>query len=631
MTLFSFLKLLRPILIGVFLISAPQAQAQQTGAKEGVAELFKSANDEFLSPDEAFKVSAQPTGPNAVEVTWQIAEGYYLYKKRMSFSTDTLGVQLGEASFPKGQIKNDEYFGEMEIFHQRVTASLPVSRTADGISKVALTVKYQGCAEAGLCYNPLTKVIEVELPAVPGAGQLDGKTSSTQSTSSQPGSGKVSEQDRLADLIRSGNLVAVLGSFFGIGLLLAFTPCVLPMIPILSGIIVGQSEKVTPLRGFSLAFAYVQGMALTYATAAVAFVLIFKQAPQAFFQKPWIIASFAGLFAILALAMFGNFTLQLPGALQTRLTDVSNKQKGGTYIGTFIMGALSALIVTACVAPALIAALSVISQTGQIVRGAAALYAMGLGMGTPLLLVGASAGSLLPRAGAWMDTVKSLFGVMFLGVAIYLLSTLLPAGLTMTLWATLAIVTGYWLFALQLRAGQAAPAVLRGSGLVILIYGVLLLVGAVSGRTDPLQPLQGLADNTSNNANAGTAAHSPALPFKRIQSVAELDTALAEAKTAGRTVMLDFYADWCVSCKEMEKYTFTQATVQSALSNSTLLQIDVTANNADDQALLKRFGIFGPPTIAFFVDGTERRDYRVVGYMAADKFAPHISAAFGKT
>ena len=626
MTPISFLKRLLPILFFALLVSAPPVQAQQTGAKEGVAELFKSANDEFLPPDEAFKVSALATGPNTVEVTWQIAEGYYLYKKRMSFSTDTPSVQLGEASFPKGQIKNDEYFGEMEIFHQRVTASLPVSRTANGISKLALTVKYQGCAEAGLCYNPLTKVIEVELPAGTGSGQVDGK-----STGTEPGSGKVSEQDRLADLIRSGNLLAVLGSFFGIGLLLAFTPCVLPMIPILSGIIVGQSEKVTPLRGFSLAFAYVQGMALTYATAAVGFVLIFKQAPQAFFQKPWIIASFAGLFAILALAMFGNFTLQLPGALQTRLTDVSNKQKGGTYIGTFIMGALSALIVTACVAPALIAALSVISQTGQIMRGAAALYVMGLGMGTPLLLVGASAGSLLPRAGAWMDTVKSLFGVMFLGVAIYLLSTLLPAGLTMTLWATLAIVTGYWLFALQLRAGQAAPAVLRGSGLVILIYGVLLLVGAVSGRTDPLQPLQGLASSTSNNANAGTAAHSPALPFKRIQSVAELDAALAEAQTAGKTVMLDFYADWCVSCKEMEKYTFTQATVQNALSNSTLLQIDVTANNADDQALLKRFGIFGPPTIAFFVDGTERHDYRVVGYMAADKFARHISEAFGKT
>jgi thiol:disulfide interchange protein DsbD len=279
----------------------------------------------------------------------------------------------------------------------------------------------------------------------------------------------------------------------------------------------------------------------------------------------------------------------------------------------------------------MIAALSVISQTGLIGRGAAALYAMGLGMGVPLLLVGASAGSLLPKAGAWMDAIKSLFGVMFLGLAIYLLSSLLPGALVMLLWAALAIISGYWIFSLQLKAGQPAPAAWRGCGLVILIYGVLLLIGAGSGRTDPLQPLQGLAAGSTTVATAGTEQHAGALPFKRIKSVTELDAELATATAAGKTAMLDFYADWCTSCKEMEKYSFTDANVQAALKDTTLLQVDVTANNADDQALLKRFGIFGPPTIAFFVNGEERKDYRVVGYMKAAQFAPHVGAAFGKT
>lgn len=594
--------------------------AQQSSTAT-LADAFKS-NDEFLHPDQAFKVSATASAPDSIQVKWEVAKGYYLYRKRMGFSTTTAEVQLGEAQFPKGEIKNDEFFGEMEVFHHDVVATVPVSRSG-GVKKVALTIKYQGCAEAGLCYNPLTKVIDVELPASTGVAGAKGSSSNT-------GPGEVvSEQDRLANLIRTGNLLAVLGTFFGIGILLSFTPCVLPMIPILSGIIVGQSEKVTPAKGFSLAFAYVQGMALTYAAAAVAFVLAFKQAPQAFFQSPWIVGTFAALFVILALAMFGGFTLQLPSALQTKLSDFSNKQQGGTYLGTFIMGALSALIMTACVAPALIAALSVISQTGQIARGGAALYFMGLGMGVPLLLVGASAGTLLPKAGPWMDAIKSLFGVMFLGLAIYLLSSLLPGALVMLMWAALAIISGYWIFSLQLRAGQPAPAAWRGCGLVVLIYGVLLLIGAGSGRTDPLQPLQGLA-SVNSTATASSTEHSSTLPFKRIKSIDELDAEIRAATAANKTVMLDFYADWCVSCKEMEKYSFTDTAVQSALANSVLLQADVTANNDNDQALLKRFGIFGPPTIAFFVNGQEQRNYRVVGYMPAEKFAPHVNAALGK-
>jgi thiol:disulfide interchange protein DsbD len=397
------------------------------------------------------------------------------------------------------------------------------------------------------------------------------------------------------------------------------------MIPILSGIIVGQGDKVTPARGFSLAFTYAQGMALTYAAAGAIFVLVFKQAPQAFFQQPWIIMLFVGLFVALALAMFGVYTLQLPNALQTRLTDVSNQQRSGTYVGCFIMGALSALVVTACVAPALIAALSVISQTGQIARGAAALYFTGLGMGVPLLLVGASAGSLLPRVGPWMDTVKSLFGVLFIALAIYFLQSLISPAMGMLLWSALAVIAGFWIFALKGRDGGPAPAAVRAPGLLALVYGIILLIGVAAGSTDPLQPLGTLRASTGGNAAATTE---PALAFETIKSLDDLNKRVAAATAAGKAVMLDFYADWCTSCKEMERYTFSDKSVQAALSNAVLLHADVTANDPVDQELMHHFNILGPPTIAFYgPDGEERQNFRVVGYMKAPDFASLVTRA----
>ncbi len=616
----KFSRYLNTALLCLFVFAGTAAaQQSSTSSKSGIGAMFSEQKDGFLKPDEAFQVSAVATAADRIEVQFVITKGYYLYRKRMSFTTDSTQVKLGEAQLPQGQTKNDEFFGPMEVYHDPVTAVLPVSRAAGAAIKLKLTVKYQGCAEAGLCYNPLDKEFDIDLPASTTASS-NGNSSSSNVT--------VSEQDRLANIIRTGNIGTVLAFFFGAGLLLSFTPCVLPMIPIVSGIIVGQGENVTPLKGFSLAFTYVQGMALTYAGTAVAFVLAFNQAPQAFFQKPPIIIGFALLFVVLAIAMFGAFTLQMPSFIQTRLNDVSNKQRSGTYIGTFIMGALSALVVTACVAPAMIAALSVISQAHLIGRGAAALYAMGLGMGVPLLLVGASAGSLLPKAGAWMDAVKSLFGVMFIGLAIYLVSSLLPSSVTMTLWAALAVISGYWIFSLQVKANQPAPSPVRGIGLLILVYGVLLLIGAASGRTDPLQPLEIVQTSSNVTAMETKAVTSQGLSFKRIKSVTDLDREVAAAKSSNKSVMLDFYADWCTSCKEMEKYTFPDAQVVAALSNAVLLQADVTANDADDKGLLNRFGIFGPPTIAFFVNGTERTNYRVVGYLTAEKFAAHVKQAF---
>jgi thioredoxin:protein disulfide reductase len=597
-------------------------------SKSNLLSLFKSGpaktEQEFLPPDQAFKFGASMERPDSVALTWIIADGYYLYKHKIEVSGESANAQIGQPLLPKGDPKHDEFFGDTEVYHQFAEASVPVARAAGSSGTLNLKVTYQGCADGGLCYNPITKQVALELPSTDVATTLPAQVESAAARVPTSGEPVVAEQDRLATALQGDNLAYALLTFFGAGLLLSLTPCVLPMIPILSGIIVGQGVNVTRGRSFSLAFTYVQGMALTYAAAGAIFVLLFKQAPQAFFQQPWIIALMVTLFVALAFAMFGAYTLQLPSAMQTRLSDVSNRQKSGTFIGTFIMGALSALVVTACVAPAIIAALSVISQSGQVVRGAAALYATGLGMGVPLLIVGASAGTLLPKAGPWMDTVKQLFGVLFLGVAIYLAQPLLPSAVSMFLWAALAIVAGFWIFSMKSRDGSPAFAPVRAAGLLAISYGVLVLIGAASGSKDPLQPLDRLSARVGDGA--GAASHE--LSFVRIKTVKDLERAVAAAGAANKPVMLDFYADWCVSCKEMEKYTFTDPQVQAQLANVTLLQADVTANDEADQALLKRFGIFGPPTIAFFgADGIERKNFRLVGFSPAEKFRDHLAAA----
>jgi thiol:disulfide interchange protein DsbD len=646
----------------------------------GIAAVLQSAqknSGEPLPVDEAFRFAALPDGPDSIRLIWGITDGYYLYRSRIKASSDTPQAKLGELTLPQGETKMDEYFGKQEVYHHDIVGSISVARSSSGELTVPLKISYQGCNSIiGLCYPPVTKVVNVALPS-PGAGAphaggpangaaggtaTGGGAGHMSASSAAAGTGGatitagpvssgsnaanattdaeapttagafVSEQDKLAVLIRDGNLVVVLATFFGIGLLLSLTPCVLPMIPILSGIIVGQGDKVTPTRGFSLAFTYAQGMALTYAAAGAIFVLVFKQAPQTFFQQPWIIALFVTLFVALALAMFGVYTLQMPNALQTRLTSVSNTQKSGTYIGCFVMGALSALVVTACVAPALIAALSVISQTGKIARGAAALYATGLGMGVPLLLVGASAGSLLPKVGPWMDTVKSLFGVLFIALAIYFLQPLISDSIGMVLWSALAVIAGFWIFALKARDGGPAPAALRAPGLLAIVYGIILLIGVAAGGDDPLQPLNTLRAGTGAPGTPAVAAKGPALPFETIKSLDDLNKKVAAASAAGKPVMLDFYADWCTSCKEMERYTFSDKSVQSALSNAVLLHADVTANDPVDQELMHHFNILGPPTIAFYgPDGEERQNFRVVGYMKANDFASLVTRAIRPT
>ncbi len=443
-----------------------------------------------------------------------------------------------------------------------------------------------------------------------------------------------SEQDLLADKIRDGNLLAVLATFFGFGLLLAFTPCVLPMVPILSGIIVGagNGKPVPRSRAFALSVAYVLGMALTYTIAGAAFAAAGQQA-QAFFQKPWMIALFAALFVWLALGMFGLFNLQVPGWLQERVSRLSDQQQQGTLIGTAIMGALSSLIVTACVAPPLVASLAVIGQSGDVFRGGAALFAMSLGMGAPLLLVGASAGRTAAACGrldghrqAGVRHHDARRGDLDAGPHPARPGHARTLGRTRLRHRVLAPDDGW-----PRHEPAASTVVRRGFGALAAIYGVLMLVGALSGRSDPLQPLAGVIGTPPGSSGDGAAGTvHPGAHFKRIKSVADLDAAIATANASGKTVMLDFYADWCVSCKEMEKYTFPEPSVQAALANTVLLQADVTANDDADQALMQRFGILGPPSILFFgPDGAEKKDYRVVGFKPATEFAPHIQQAFG--
>jgi thiol:disulfide interchange protein DsbD len=597
-------------LLAAFLLAAAGAAAAQ--GLLGPA----SNQDQFLDVDKAFVFAAVADGGERVLLDWQIAPGYYLYRHRVSAKTATPGFALGDIAMPDGHKKTDEFFGDVEVYYDILSATVPVTRP-EGASSFELAVTYQGCADAGLCYPPVTKTVRIELPPPGTAPQ-------SAATDAAGGAPTVSEQDRLSSLISRGSLLAIMASFFGFGLLLAFTPCVLPMIPILSGIIAGEGASATPRRAFTLSVVYVLGMALTYTIAGAAFAAAGQQA-QAFFQQPWIIICFAALFVVLALAMFGLYDFKIPSALETRLAVLSGRQKSGSLVGTAVMGALSALVVTACVAPPMVAALAVIGQTGDVLRGALALFAMAIGMGFPLLLVGVAGGRYLPRAGGWMATVKALFGVLFLGVAVWMLERVLPGSATLALWALIAIVAGYYFggFGRTSADGAAWPLVARGLGLAAIVWGVLMMVGAAAGGHDPLQPLRGA---TLPGLAARNASSEATRAFRLIASVEDLDRELGAAQAAGKPAMLDFYADWCVSCKEMEKYTFSNPEVQKDLAGFVLLKADVTANNEAHQALFKRFGVYGPPTTAFFAaKGGECRPFRLVGFVKADDFRSHLA------
>jgi thiol:disulfide interchange protein DsbD len=576
-----------------------------------------SLGGDFLPVDEAFKPILIPVDGNTIEVSWQITPGHYLYKAKISVATNSDDVQLGQLDLPQGELKYDEFFGESEVYHDDVFAKLPLARATPEAMDLEIDVSYQGCADDGLCYPPTTRTLNIALPMA----------TTTSDFAAMPASAApVSEQAFLARVITGSSLWVAAGTFFIIGLGLAFTPCVLPMVPILSGIIAGEGDNVSSMRGFTLALSYVMGMALVYTAAGIAAAAAGLQL-QATFNQPWILILFAGLFVVLAIGMFGAYDLQMPSSIQSKLSGVSGNQKSGTMIGAFVMGALSSLIVTACVAPALIAALTVMAQTGDMLRGGSALFAMSMGMGAPLLLVGAAQGKLLPKAGTWMVAIKSGFGFMMLGLAIWMLSRILPGSMTLALWAVLVFMGGVFMGGLTSIGTDSSPSqkLGKGFGFLAIVYGLLLFLGSLTGGSNPLQPLA----SVNFGGVSGGAAEEHELAFVRIKTVDDLDREIAAAASQGKTAMLDFYADWCVSCKEMEAYTFTDAGVQAALSNTVVLQADVTANDDEDRELLDRFGVFGPPTIIFFgTDGQQRHGYEVVGYMKAEAFTEHLQRAF---
>ncbi len=570
----------------------------------------RAAEPDLLPPEKAFQFSARLAAPDVVEVRYQIAPGYYMYRDKFSFAVAPAPAQLGAPQLPPGKMKRDEFFGDVETYRNEVTIRVPIDGAA-AMPAVMLTAVSQGCADIGVCYVPQEQKAELRSASLSAGAAAPGGLSGLFSQSG----GAAGSQDTMVAALFQGELWLLIVGFFVFGLLLAFTPCVLPMVPILSGIIAGRGHHLTKMHGFLLSAAYVLGMAITYALAGVAAGLSGAMLSAAL-QNPWVLGTFAAVFVALALAMFGFYELQLPVALQSRLADASNRLHGGHFAGVFSMGILSALIVGPCVAAPLAGALLYISQSRDVVLGGSALFAMGLGMGAPLLAVGASAGALVPKAGPWMDSVKRFFGVLLLAVAIYLIAPIIPLAVQMFLWAALLIITGVYLRAIDPlpQSAHGFQKFSKGLGIIALVAGIAFLVGALTGSRDALQPLSGLRAS----AGPGPAAGAP-VAFQRVASNAELDAAVKAA--AGKPVMLDFYADWCVTCKEMERYTFTDPQVQSRLAQMAKLQADVTINTADHAALLRRFRLFGPPGIIFFDrSGREIEGLRAIGFQPADKF-----------
>lgn len=605
-------------LLAIFILSL--TLATPSVADEGFSLLDGlGGQDDILDPDDAFQISYD-SQPGQFKVNWIIAEGHYLYQDKMQVTADDPALAAKPLVTSAGEEKDDPIFNKtLYVYHQFADVTLPYQFSNDGDKDVTFKVKYQGCSEiSGICYPPQTKKFTVKISPISAAQAAEITTSM-----GKPAAEIVSEQDQMTNALRSGSTLLTLAIFFGAGLLLAFTPCVFPMIPILSGIIVGQGEDITTRKAFYLSLVYVLAMALTYTVVGI-LVGLSGENIQAWFQNPWIIGSFAIIFVGLSFSMFGFYELQMPASIQSKITAMSNSQQGGNIAGVAIMGFLSALIVGPCVTAPLVGALIYIAETGDAVLGGMALFSLSMGMGAPLLVIGASAGKFLPKAGAWMDAVKAVFGVLLLGLAIWLLERVAPVAFTMALWAALIIVSAIYMGAIDsLKEGASGWNKLwKGLGILLLIYGIIILLGLASGNRNVFQPLKGLATTSSTNV---TVEH---LNFTQIKGVEGLNIELAKAKAAGKTVMLDFYADWCVSCKEMEALTFADPAVQKSLEGVVLLQADVTPNDALDTELYKHFGIIGPPSIMFFdANSNERKNYRVVGYMPAEQFSSHVKRA----
>lgn len=563
-----------------------------------------AAADQILDPDRAFQLELRPFSPDRLLLSWQIEPGYYLYKDKFRAQSLTDGIRVADFSLPPGKLKADPLFGRVEVYYGGNEVLIPISAAARDIKTAAIEVGYQGCKEDSICYPPIKKTYTLALAAAGGAA------------SPQPA--LLSEQDGITQRLKDTGLLLNILSFFGFGLLLAFTPCVFPMIPILSGIIVGEKQQITRLRAFSLSLSYVLAMALTYAGLGV-IAGLFHFNLQAASQNIWALSLFSGLFVLLALSMFGFYELRLPASWQGRLC--GDQGARGGLKGAIAMGVLSAVIVGPCVAPALAGALLYISQTGDAALGGLALFALGLGFGAPLLLVGAVSGEILPRAGPWMETIRRGFGVIMLGVAIWFLERVLPEPVTLMLWATLFVTTAVFIGALDRTDARAGrwPRLSKGFGLVLMVYGMTLILAAATGGGTVLRPFA--------EPRLAVAAKQ-GLPFNPVSGPAGLQAELSRASFLGKPVMLDFYADWCVTCVDMETHTLSDPGVRMALKDFVLLKTDVTENNALDKALLKQLELFGPPAILFFDAGAnELRSHRLVGFIKPEPFIRHIEQA----
>ncbi len=565
---------------------------------------------DYLPVDEAFVPQVRQVAPDRLEAEWHIEPDYYLYREQLGVdlnSEDLLAA--GYVTVPEGEKKTDEYFGTSEVYFQRLTIDIQLPRDYTGET---LTLRYQGCAVDGICYAPVERSFNSDNMLV------DAGASGARAGSAPPDTA----QGRLGELLGDGQMWLIGLTFFGLGLLLAFTPCVLPMVPILLGLITGQGQSLTTRRAFSLSLVYVLAMAATYTAAGIAAGLL-GQNLQMWMQHPAVLIPFAAIMVGLALSMFGLFTVQVPQALQQRLTALSNRQRGGTFGGAATMGLLSALIVGPCLAAPLAGALIYIGQTGDAVLGGWALLTLSLGMGVPLLLAGASAGHLLPRAGPWMAAIKTAFGILLLAVAVWMIGRLVPGWVALVLWGLLAFITAGALGTFTRPAADAGILIRlrQGLGLAVLAWGLALLVGGASGGTNPWQPLAHLALSGERQQQA--------LPeFTLIQSVDDLERELTQARAANQPVMLEFYADWCVDCIRMERTTFRDRRVHEALAGARLLKADVTAHNASDRELMQALRVLGPPSMLFWdTSGQEDPAYRVMGYMRAGAFAEHASQA----
>ena len=641
------------LLFCIFSFNVYAEKAESSGLLSELKQLsstFTQYDQELLPPDQAFKLIVKVRSANTLIAEFKPTKNYYLYKDKIAFKPEGKGTIIEKISLPQGKMKDDPTFGKTEVYYKPFQAVISLRRENTTSNQLTLAATYQGCNEPiGVCYAPIDKIIRLTLPAAKTAVGVIADSVSNDATAStdflaatqeeypltelfNPQGNRrpiQSESGKINKMFEGGDFWLILTSFFGIGLLLSFTPCVFPMFPILSGIIVNSGKHITKSYGFILALAYVLGMSLTYSAAGVAAGLSGAML-SATLQNAWVLGSFALIFVTLSLSMFGFYELQLPSSLQSKISEEAGHLKGGHLTSVFGMGALSALIIGPCVAAPLAGALLYISQTRDVILGASALFTMALGMGVPLLLLGASAGAFLPKAGPWMESVKRFFGVLLLAVAIWLISPVISAAIHMLLWATLLIISAIYLRAVDSLPERASgfQKFLKGVGIISLLFGIALLAGVLSGNRDILQPLANInLANINGNYNKYriNTVESEHLPFRRINSLEELNVRIAESQN--RYVMLDFYADWCISCKEMERFTFTDKKIKNKLKDVVLLQADVTEGTDADEILLKHFKLFGPPGILFFDrQGHEIYDARTIGYKNKEEFLTILNA-----